>query len=101
VAAILGKYERRGVLKSAKQVFARFVGETRLLVKLNQLRLTQLNSVIMFDSTKYVFKHGLYMADAVQLASAKDFELFLTYDKKLAKVAGEEGLRLATDKNTQ
>ncbi|MBS7247319.1 MAG: type II toxin-antitoxin system VapC family toxin [Candidatus Jordarchaeales archaeon] len=95
VAVVLDKYERRDVLSDAKQVFARFVGETRLLAKLNQLKLVPLNSAVIFAATKYVFKHGIYVADAIQLASAREFNLFLTYDKKLSRIAKDEKLKLA------
>jgi len=44
--------------------------------------------------TTYVFKHGIYIADAVQLASAKGSNSFVTFDRKLAQIAEIEGLKV-------
>ncbi len=96
LAGVLSKYERRGVLTNAKDLFEKFMGETRLLMKLGQLKLIPLNLDIIVSAIGYVFKHGIYIADAVQLTSAKDFDAFLTYDKKLVQVARTEGLNVIT-----
>ncbi|RLG87947.1 MAG: PIN domain nuclease [Thermoprotei archaeon] len=96
VAVVLDKYERRGIVKDAKAIFMKFIGETRLLVKLNQLKLIPLNIDVLAKAIGYIFKHGIYVADAIQLVSAKEFEAFLTYDRKLAQIAEVEGLKLAT-----
>ena len=94
-AVVLDKYHRRGVLENEKEVFSKFIGETRLLVKLGQLKLIPLNLKMLIESTAYVFKHGIYIADAVQLASAKHADGFLTFDKKLVQIAKVEGLKVA------
>ena len=94
VAVVLDKYHRMGVLENAKTVFSRFIGETRLLTKLGQLKFIPLNLKILTESIAYVFKHGIYIADAIQLTSAKDFDNFLTFDKKLAQIAKIEGLKV-------
>jgi len=96
LAGVLDKYERRGVLTNARALFEKFVGETRLLVKLGQLKLIPLSLKIIISAISYVFKHGIYIADAIQLTSAKDFDAFLTYDKRLAHVARIEGLSVIT-----
>jgi len=93
-AVVLDKYHRRAILGNAKEVFSKFIGETRLLVKLGQLKLIPLNLKILIESTTYVFKHGIYIADAVQLASAKGADSFLTFDRKLAQIAEIEGLKV-------
>jgi len=93
-AVVLDKYHRRGILGNAKEVFSKFIGETRLLVKLGQLKLVPLNLKILIESTTYIFEHGIYIADAVQLASAKGADSFLTFDKKLAQIAEIEGLKV-------
>ena len=92
VAVVLDKYERRGVIGDAKRVFELFLGETRLLARLNQLRLVPLSFKVIATAVSYVFKRGIYVADAVQLASARDFDAFLTYDERLARVARAERL---------
>ena len=96
LAGVLSKYERRGVLTDAKDLFEKFMGETRLLMKLGQLKLIPLNLDIIVSAIGYVFKHSIYIADAIQLTSAKDFDAFLTYDKKLVQVARTEGLNVIT-----
>jgi len=93
-AVVLDKYHRRGVLENAKEAFSKFIGETRLLVKLGQLKLIPLDLKMLVESTTYVFKHGIYIADAVQLASAKRADSLLTFDKKLVQIAKIEGLKV-------
>jgi len=95
-AVVLDKYERKGIIENAKTIFAKFIGETRLLTKLNQLTLTPLNLRILTEATNYVFKHGIYIADAIQIASAEGFDIFITYDEKLARIAKTEGLKITT-----
>jgi len=91
---VLDKYHGRGVLENAKEVFSKFIGETRLLVKLGQLKLIPLNLKILIESTTYVFRHEIYIADAVQLASAKHADSFLTFDRKLVQIAKIEGSKV-------
>ncbi|PLJ78206.1 type II toxin-antitoxin system VapC family toxin [Infirmifilum sp. SLHALR2] len=94
VAVVLDKYEKRGVIGDAREVFASFIGETRLLARLSQLSLVSLKYDVLASTIGYVFKHGIYIADAVQFASARGFDAFLTYDKRLARLAEVEGLKL-------
>ncbi|MBS7609619.1 type II toxin-antitoxin system VapC family toxin [Candidatus Bathyarchaeota archaeon] len=94
VAVVLDKYEKREIIEDARIVFTRFIGESRLLVKLNQLKLIPLSFKVVTEAVNYVFKYGIYVADAVQLASAEEFGAFLTYDKKLAQIARIEGLNV-------
>jgi len=94
LAVVLDKYERRGILTNAKTLFGKLLGETRLLIRLGQLTLVPLNLNVIVSATGYVFKHGIYIADAIQLASAKTFDAFLTYDRKLAQIAYAEGLSI-------
>ena len=96
VAVVLDKYQKRGFLNNARAVFEKFIGETRFLIKINQLKLISLNSKTMILATSYVFKHGIYIADAVQLASAKGFDEFLSFDKEIAQIARIEGFNVKT-----
>ena len=98
LAGVLDRYKRRGVLTDARALFERFMGETRLLVKLGQLKLVPLplSIEVVVSAIDYVFKHGIYIADAVQLASARGFDAFITYDKRLARVARTEGFNVIT-----
>lgn len=97
VAVVLDKYHRRGIIEDTKEAFSRFIGETRFLAKLDQLKLVPLDLRMLIKATGYVFKHGVYVADAIQLASAKGFNSFLTYDRRLAQIAELEGLKLKSD----
>lgn len=94
VATILSKYEKKGILKDCKEVFEIFLGETRLLTKLEQLIIIPLSLEIIIKATSYIFKHKIYIADAIQLASAIEFDGFITYDKTLTNIAKSEGLKL-------
>lgn len=94
VAVVLDEYEKRGIIENARAVFTKFIGESRLLEKLNQLKLVPLSFKIITKAVNYAFKHGIYIADAVQLTSAEGFDAFLTYDKKLAQIASLEGLSI-------
>ena len=75
-------------------MYTRFIGESRFLVRLNQLKLTPLTFSIVIEAVGYVFRYGIYIADAVQIASAKMFNSFLTYDKRLAQIASIESLNV-------
>ncbi|MEM2849667.1 MAG: type II toxin-antitoxin system VapC family toxin [Candidatus Bathyarchaeia archaeon] len=94
VAVVLDKYGKKGIVKDGKTVFTKFIGETRLLVKLGQLRLVPISSKVVIEAVNYVFKHGIYIADAIQLTSAREFDAFLTYDRRLAQVASAEGFKV-------
>jgi len=91
---VLDKYHRRGVLENAKEVFSKVIGEARLLVKLGQLKLIPPNLKILTEFATYVFRHEIYIADAVQLASAKRADSFLTFDRKLVQIAKIEGSKV-------
>ncbi len=58
--------------------------------------LIPLNLEVIGMAIDYVFKHGIYIADAIQLASARECDAFLTYDRKLAQIARLEGLNIMT-----
>ncbi len=53
-----------------------------------------MNAEVLRMAVRYVFKHGTYIADAIQLASAAEFERFLTFDERLRELARAESLRV-------
>ena len=63
----------------------------RLIHWLGSLKIIRINSSIPTESVRYIFKYGIYIADALQIASVENFETFLTFDKKLAEIAFKEG----------
>ena len=69
------------------------MGETRFLTRLNQLEIVLLSFRILIEAVNCVFNYGVCVADAIQLVLAKRFSVFLTFDKKLSRIAKEEGLR--------
>lgn len=100
VAAVLSKYARRGVLEDPKAVFERFVGESRLLSRLGQAEVVPITYGLMSSAVGYVLKHSMYIADALQMASAENFDEFLTFDEELARVARSEGLKVVARAKT-
>jgi predicted nucleic acid-binding protein len=62
---------------------------------LHMLRIVGITPTLIRDSIQLVFKHHIYVADALQITSAKTINSskFLTGDKKLAKIAEQEGLQ--------
>ncbi|MEM2511324.1 MAG: hypothetical protein QXY40_10850 [Candidatus Methanomethylicia archaeon] len=55
-----------------KTIFTNFIGKSRLLVKLNQLKLIPLSFKVIIETVNYVFKHRVYIADTIQVALAKN-----------------------------
>ena len=53
-----------------------------------------INPIVIKDSIEMVLKHHLYVADAVQIVSARrvNAKLFVTADKTLARKAKQNGL---------
>ncbi len=81
------KYYRRGWISEEgyKQVQILFKAETRRLIKLKVLKIVPIKSIFLFKSWKLIAKHHLYVADALQIVSAKAIgsDRLVTGDKKL------------------
>ncbi len=94
VAVVFDKYSRilglnaRGLLKNMMR-------EMRMLSRLHMLRVVGITPRLIRDSIQLVFKYHVYVADALQIASAKAINStkFLTGDKRLAEIAEQEGLQ--------
>ncbi len=52
-AIVLSKYEKKGILKDCKEVFAIFLGETRFLTNLEQLMIIPLSLEMIIKATAY------------------------------------------------
>ena len=63
-----------GVIGDAKRAFKLFLGEARALARLSQPRLVPLSFEVVTAAVSYVFKHSIYVADAAQLALARELE---------------------------
>lgn len=65
VAVAFDKYMRRGIIDDSREVFKKFLGEIRLLVKIGQAAIVPIDNKTIIKAIKYIFKYGIYIADAV------------------------------------
>ena len=73
----------------------RFILETRRAMKLGSLLIIPIKINIFVESWRLIEKYHIYIADAIQVASAKYMNIFkfLTGDKRLHEIAIQEGLK--------
>ncbi len=97
VLGVLDRARRIGRLNSDKYslVRNRFLREVKRMSKIGILLLVPLRRRILVDSWKIVEKHHIYVADALQIATARNIgaDAFLTGDRRLHEVALSENLR--------
>jgi predicted nucleic acid-binding protein len=91
---VFDKYARRMGL-DAKKVVRDMLGELATLSKLHRLVVVSVSPSILRNSIKLVLKHHIYIADALQIASAKKVNspIVVTGDKELTSIAEAEGLK--------
>ena len=92
-ALVFDKYEKRiGV--NARSLFKEMLRETRTLARMNQSIIMYVSPRVLRETVKILFKHHLYVADALQVASAKKIgaSTFVTGDKELASIVVLEDL---------
>jgi len=90
---VFDKYSRRlGI--DAKQTSRLMLRELKTLLRLRSARLVGVTSSVIKRSMKLVLDHHIYSADAIQVVSAQicGCTRFVTADRRLGEVAGEEGL---------
>ncbi|MGB9717673.1 MAG: type II toxin-antitoxin system VapC family toxin [Thermoproteota archaeon] len=92
-AVVFDKYGEKLGLKSA-EVFRTMLRELRMLFRARSAIMVNVTPKTVRESVKLVFKHHLYVADAVQIVSAKQAgaHKLVTGDRKLAEVSVTEGL---------
>lgn len=92
-AVVFDKYERRTGL-DATAIFHTMLRELRMLARARYAILVGVTPRILRESIILVLKHHVYIADALQVTSAKRAKArkFLTGDEELARVARAEGL---------
>jgi predicted nucleic acid-binding protein len=90
---VFDKYERRLGLK-AKDLLRNLLREVKTLSSLNRVIVIDVAPSILRIAIKLVLKHHIYVADALQIASAirSSSSKFVTSDKDLANIARVEGL---------
>jgi predicted nucleic acid-binding protein len=88
---VFDRYERRIGLDSKK-----LVKEYMTLSRLSRLIVVNVSPQVLRASMKLVLKHHIYVADALQVASAKKINsrVMVTGDKGLADIADAEGLKV-------
>ena len=90
VLVALDKYYRRGVLsrEDFALVLAGFRRETKRLLKLGLLKVVPVRSRLLVSTWKLVLRHGIYVADALQIVSARyaKADLMVTGDKRLERL---------------
>lgn len=92
-AVVFDKYEKRlGI--SAKRVLKDLLREVKTLARLQRIIVIGVSPLILREAVKLVFKHHIYVADALQIVSAvkSNSTRLVTGDKKLASIARAERL---------
>ncbi len=96
VLGALQTYYRRKWLESEDYTTAResFIAETTRLIKLGVAKVAPLRSKLLTQSWLFVEKYHIYVADALQIVSAKnlDVDRLLSGDRRLVDVSREEGV---------
>lgn len=91
---VFDKYARKLGL-DAGRVVRDMLGEFMTLSRLHRLVVVSVSPSILRSSIELVLKHHIYVADALQIASAKkvNSSIVVTGDKELASIAEAEGLK--------
>ena len=94
IGEVIGVFDRahrqkRITSKQLDEVMGRFSNETARLKKISRLRIITLSESILESSWDVVIKHHIYVADALQIASAIEVGSndFYTGDENLHKIA--------------
>lgn len=93
-AVVFDKFARRTAEQSSTKLMGWMLDEFQEMGRLQALSIIEVGHALMQDAIGFVFKHHIYIADALQVATAKaEFaDLFVSGDKKLVNVAAKEGL---------
>ena len=96
VIGTLDRRRRQGDIDEAhfSGALDNFYGENEKMLRLNSLRILNVDGSVLRASWRLIPRHHTYAADALQVASAKELssDLFVSADKRLCEVAGEEDL---------
>jgi predicted nucleic acid-binding protein len=92
-AVVFDKYERRLGL-NARRLLSSLLSESATLSRLRRLLVVGVSPSILRESVELVLRHHVYVAEALQVASAKSIksDRFVTGDGDLARIAEAEGL---------
>jgi predicted nucleic acid-binding protein len=94
-AVVFDKYERRLGL-NARELLRNLLREMKTLTRLHRLIIVEISPRILKETVKLVLKHHIYVADALQIATALKVKgsVFVTGDRDLARIAEAEKLRV-------
>lgn len=94
-AIVFDKYERKAGL-DAKKLLQNLLREMRTLAKLHRVILVDVSPRVLRKSIEIALKHHIYIADALQIASAYRANTisFMTGDRELAGIAEKENLKV-------
>lgn len=92
---VFDKYER-GLGLDAKKLLRNMLREAKTLLRLHKLLVIGISPSILRNSIELVLKHHIYVADALQIVSARraNSSILVTGDKRLAAIAEKEGLKI-------
>ncbi len=92
-AVVFDKYERKLGLE-ARKIFQTMLKELKMLCRARSAVIVDITPRTIREAVRLVFKYHIYIADALQVASAKkaNTQKFLTGDRKLAEISEAEGL---------
>ena len=92
-AVVLDKYERRLGL-NARRLLSSLLSESATLSRLRRLLVVGVSPSILRESVELVLKHHIYVAEALQVASAKSLnsDRSVTGDGDLARVTEAKGV---------
>lgn len=98
VIGVLDRYMTRKLITGAqfREALNLFYGETEKHVRLGSLIIEPLGHEVLTDSWTLLLKHHIYVADAVQLSTARKLksDSFISADNQLAQRASDEGFEV-------
>jgi len=80
---------------NAKNLLKNFLREAKILRRLYRFKIIGISPPLLRETIKLILRYHIYVADALQIASAKAVKstAFVTGDKKLISIAEKEGLK--------
>ncbi len=94
-SVVFDKYGMRLGLNTRK-LMLNLLREVKTLTKLRRLMIVEVSPRVLRETIKFILKYHIYVADAIQIASAIKVgsRIFVTGDKDLARVAEAEKLEV-------
>ncbi len=91
-AVVFDKYSRRTKTDGAIKLLSMMVDEFKSLADVDAIEISDLSNFIIYASIGDVTRHHIYIADALQLTTARkeNAEMLLSADRELIDAAREE-----------